>query len=62
MYNILNKTLLLFQTDKIVKESLHMFETQKNEWMNNVHQIKHLFPVYIEPKYGDPHNVQDHIV
>ena len=36
MYNLLKKTILLFQTEKVLKESLHMFDTQKNESMNNV--------------------------
>ena len=29
LYNLLNKTLFPFQTDKVLKESLHMFETHK---------------------------------
>ena len=29
MYNLLKKTILPFQTDKVLKESLHMFDTQK---------------------------------
>ena len=29
LYNILKKTLFLFQTDKVLKDSLHMFDTQK---------------------------------
>ena len=36
LYNLLKKTLFPFQTDKVLKESLHMFDTQKNESMNNV--------------------------
>ena len=36
MYNLLNKTIFPFQTDKFLKYSLHMFDTQKNESMNNV--------------------------
>ena len=36
LYNLLKKTIFLFQTDKFLKESLHMFDTQKNESMNNV--------------------------
>ena len=36
LYNILKKNLFPFQTDKALKESLHMFDTQKNESMNNV--------------------------
>ena len=36
MYNLLNKTILPFQTDKVLKYSLHMFDTQKNESMNSV--------------------------
>ena len=36
LYNLLKKTLFLFQTAKVLKESLHMFNTQKNESMNNV--------------------------
>ena len=37
------KTLFTFQTDKVLKESLHIFDTQKNESMNNV-------IAYIAPK------------
>ena len=36
LYNLLKKILLPFQTYKVLKESLHMFDTQKNESMNNV--------------------------
>ena len=36
LYNLLKKTLFLFQTEKVLKESLHMFDTQKNESMKNV--------------------------
>ena len=36
LYNLLKKTLFPFQTDKFLKESLHMFDTQKNESMKNV--------------------------
>ena len=36
LYNLLKKNLFLFQTDKFLKESLHIFDTQKNESMNNV--------------------------
>ena len=36
MYNLLRKNLLLFQTDKVLKQSLHMLGTQKNESTNNV--------------------------
>ena len=36
LYNILKKTLLPFQTEKVIEESLHMFDTQKNKSMNNV--------------------------
>ena len=36
LYNLLKKTIFLFQTDKVLKESLNMFDTQKNESMNNV--------------------------
>ena len=43
LYNILKKTIIPFQTDKVLKESLHMFDTQKNESMNNV-------IAYIAPK------------
>ena len=35
LYNLLKKTLLPFQTDKFLKESLHIFD-KKNESMNNV--------------------------
>ena len=30
LYNLLKKTLFLFQTDEVMKESLHIFDTQKN--------------------------------
>ena len=30
------KTRFPFQTDKVLRESLHMFDTQKDESMNNV--------------------------
>ena len=30
LYNLLKKTLFPFQTDKVLKESLHIFDTQKN--------------------------------
>ena len=36
MYNLLKKTLFPSQTDKVLKELLHMFDTPKNESMNNV--------------------------
>ena len=36
LYNLLKKTLFPFQTDKVLRESLHMFDTQKDESMNNV--------------------------
>ena len=36
LYNLLKKTIFPFQTDNFFKESLHMFDTQKNELMNNV--------------------------
>ena len=36
LYNLLKKNLLPFQTDEVLKESLHMFDTQKKEPMNNV--------------------------
>ena len=36
LYNLLKKTILPSQTDKVLKESLHMFDTQANEKMNNV--------------------------
>ena len=29
LYNLLKKTIFLFQTDEFLKESLHMFDTQK---------------------------------
>ena len=31
LYNRLKKTILTFETDKVLKESLHMFDTPKNE-------------------------------
>ena len=43
LYNLLKKTLFPFQTDKVLKESLHIFDTQKNESMNNV-------TAYVAPK------------
>ena len=46
MYNLLKKTIFPFQTDRVLKESLHMFDTQKNESMNNV-------IAYIAPKKQD---------
>ena len=42
MYNILKKNIFPFQTDKVFKESLHIFDTQ-NESMNNV-------VAYVAPK------------
>ena len=36
LYNLLKKTIFLFQTDKVLKDSLHMFDTQKNESIKNV--------------------------
>ena len=36
LYNLLKKTIFPFQTDKVLKESLHMFYTKKNESMNNM--------------------------
>ena len=36
LYNLLKKTIFLYQTDKVLKESLHMFDKHKNESMNNV--------------------------
>ena len=36
MYNLLKKTIFLFQIEKVLKESLHMLNTQKNESMNNI--------------------------
>ena len=36
LYNILKKTILPFQIDKVLKKSLHMFDIQKTESMNNV--------------------------
>ena len=36
LYNILKKTIFPFQTDEVLKESLYMIDTQKNESMNNV--------------------------
>ena len=32
----MKKTIFPFQTDEVLKESLHMFDAQKNESMNNV--------------------------
>ena len=36
LHNLLKKTIFPFQTDKVIKDSLHMFDTQKNESMNNL--------------------------
>ena len=36
LYNLLKKTILTFQTDKILKKSLHIFDTQKPQRRNNV--------------------------
>ena len=36
LYDLLKKTIFSFQTYKVLKYSLHMFDTQKNEQMNNV--------------------------
>ena len=36
LYNLLRNIIFIFQTDKVLKESLHMFDTQKNESMNNM--------------------------
>ena len=36
LYNLLKNNFFKFQTDKVLKESLHMFETHKNESMNNM--------------------------
>ena len=36
LYNLPKKTIFPFQIDKVLKESLHMFDTHKNESMNNV--------------------------
>ena len=43
LYNLLKKTLFPFRTYDVIKESLHMFDTQKNKSMNNV-------IVYVAPK------------
>ena len=36
LYNILKKNIFTFQTEKFLKEPLHMFDTHKKESMNNV--------------------------
>ena len=36
LYNFPEKTISLFRTEKVLKESLNMFDTHKNESMNNV--------------------------
>ena len=36
MYNLLKKTIFLYQTNKILKYSMHMFDTPKNESMKNL--------------------------
>ena len=36
LYNLFKKIIFLFQTEKVLKESLHMFDTQKYESMNNL--------------------------
>ena len=46
MYNFLKNTIFQFQTDKVLNESLHMFDTKKNESMNNV-------IAYVAPKKDD---------
>ena len=43
VYNILKNTIFPFQTDEVMRESLHMFDTKNNESTNNA--IK-----YIETK------------
>ena len=43
LYNLLKKNIFTFQTEKVLKESLHMFDTQKNESMNNM-------IAYVSPK------------
>ena len=45
LYNLLEKTIFPFQTNKVLKESLHMFDAQKNESMKNV-------IAYMAPKKG----------
>ena len=42
LYNLLKKTLFQFQTDKVLKESLHMFDTKKrvNEQCDSIHCAK----------------------
>ena len=46
MYNLLKKNIFLFQTEKVLKELLHMFDTQKNESMKDV-------IAYVAPKKED---------
>ena len=36
LYSLPKMTIFTFQTDKVLKEPLYMFDTQKNESMNNV--------------------------
>ena len=36
LYNLLKRTIFPFQKDKVLEESLHMFDTKKSESMNNV--------------------------
>ena len=43
LYNLLKRIILPFQTDKVLKESMHMLDTHKNKSMNNV-------IAYIAPK------------
>ena len=45
MYNLIKKTIFPIQTDKVLKESLHMFD-KKKESMNNV-------IAYVAPKKTD---------
>ena len=40
LYNLLKKTILTFQTDKILKKSLHIFDTQKNSMKKQCDSIR----------------------
>ena len=46
LYNLLKKTLFRFQTEKVLRESLHMFDTQKKKSINTV-------IAYVAPKKQD---------
>ena len=55
LYNLLKKTILPFQIDKVLKESLHMFDTKKriNEQCDSIRCAKKNNGAYHEPKQYD---------